>query len=293
MRYVPSSIAAQFASDHGKLSRGVALLLRDGTLLGFTDHDVDTDIYIEGDLVTLRADLGVASSDLSLQVGLDSSTVEITRPIGSTATRTDVKGRRFNQATVWVFDHDWSAMVPDPMPLMKGRVSDAWVRNQMIVLECRSLGDRFNEVIGSLLAPRCRATFADAQCGKTKIEVPAVVTSVINSMEFTTDLAGTLSDGYFRFGECRFTTGNLSNVWALEVYDYFDATGNVEVLEPFPQAPEIGDQLLLSQGCSNLKASDIVGMPTCLSYANVVNFRGFDQVPGSDIYLRVPIPGEG
>lgn len=292
MRFIPATIAAMFATDTGYLARGVAIRLRDGTELGFTDHDRDTTVVLGGTAFTLRSDLGMTASDLDLKVGFETSTLELIVPLRDPVSRIDVMGRRYNQATVWIFDYDHRQEIPEVMDLLKGWVAETWVKNRVAVFEMRSLSDYFNMSVGRVMAPKCAATYGDAQCGVAVFDQSAEVVSVENAMEFSIDLAGTLSDGYFKFGEVEFIGGLLDNVPPVEVYNYTDATGFVELMVPLPRAPQIGDTLVIRQGCSNLKSSDDASIPTCLTNANVINFRGFDQVPGSDVFLRPAIPGE-
>jgi uncharacterized phage protein (TIGR02218 family) len=203
MRTVPTSIASQLSEGKARLSRCVKIALRDGTELHFSDHDEDLEIDL-GDgsyAATYTGDSGITSGDLDLSIGFDSSNIEIEFPISAEITRAAVLGRRFNQATVWIFDVDWAAEIPTPMALMKGWIAESTVKGYRAIFEVRSMQDKFNQVIGRILSPKCSATFGDADCGKEKIDVAAVVTAVYNSMEFDIDLAGTLSDGYFKFGE--------------------------------------------------------------------------------------------
>jgi hypothetical protein len=46
----------------------------------------------------------------------------------------------------------------------------------------------------------------------------------------------------------------------------------------------VGDTLEISQGCGKTRAA-------CLAFDNVVNFRGFPDVPGTDQVLSYPNPG--
>ena len=294
MRALPATIQIGFAGHRQPLARCVKLQLRDGTILAFTEHDEDlqVDIGDGGGTVTYRADLGILSGDIELVVGLESSNTEIIAPLRDTVTRRAALGRRFNQAWVWIFDVDWnSSEYLEPLELMKGWVAQSWVKGNSAVFEVRSLADFFNMVQGRILSPRCSADFGDALCGKAKVDTPATVTSRISNMEFTVNLA--LADGYFRFGEGEFQTGDLADAGTFEVFDYVGSTGLVVALAPLPDIPQVGDTLDLRQGCSKVKLLADPAIPTCVFHNNARRFRGFDRVPGSDVFLRPPIPGEG
>lgn len=293
LRTASASVIAGLAAGSLELSRCVRIITRDLTAFGFSDHDAALSIQIdEAAPLTYAADAGVISGSIDLVTGLESSNCEIRMPLTATVTREDVLGRRFNQANVWIFDVQWSVTLPQPLPLLRGWIADARIEDNAAVFEVRSMQDMFNMSIGRIISPRCSADFGDIQCGVAKVDIAAVVTSALDSMRFYIDLAGLYNDGHFRFGDCEFTWGRLAGTWPFEVFEYEGSTGLVTTLAPMPLIPEPYDELLIRRGCSNVKSSTDATIPTCKSYANVTRFRGFDRVPGSDAYLKVPVPGQ-
>lgn len=179
------------------------------------------------------------------------------------------------------------------IPLMAGHVADAWIEGGRFKFEVRSMFDRYNQVIGRLLSPYCTADFGDTQCGVARTNIAATVLTTSSDFQFTLNIGGSYADDYFNLGTVQFLTGELAGTDEVEIFDYIGATGAVTLLAPLPELPQPGDTLYIRRGCSKLKKSSDASLPTCHSYDNVVNFRGFDQVPGSDQYLKVPVPGEG
>lgn len=297
VKTVPSSIAAQLLglpTDNLTLSRCCKLVLRDGTEFGFTDHDAPLYVSLSSDLSTpvmYRADEGLIVGDIDLALGLHADNTEISLPFGGITRLRHLVGRRLNHAKVYIFDVDWAAATPIPMELMKGQVSDARGEGPLAVLEVRSQSDYWNQVIGELMSPRCSADFGDERCKKIIAPETAIVTAVESTQRFSIDLVH--PDNFFRFGTVQFTTGDLAGVWKEEIYKFEGLTGTVELVASLPDAPEVGDELEIAVGCSRLKVSDDASIQTCATYDNVPNFRGFDRVPGSDIYFRMPIPGQG
>lgn len=287
MRDLPASIDAQLATNEHTLARCVRINLRDGSVLAFCDHDED--LVVDG--ITYAAGGGLLIGDIDLAAGLDADNTEVRLPVSETLTRARVLGRRYNQAEVFVFDCDWTADTPEEAELLAGKITEGSLEGQMAVFEVRSAADLFNIVIGSILTPRCRADFGDEQCGVAKFDEPAVVLTVESSVRFTVDLGYDPGDSYFRFGEIEFTSGELEGVPPSEILQYDGSAGLLELIEPLPALPEVGDELNMRQGCSRLKSSSDPELPTCAYWANVTRFRGFDRVPGSDIYLRLPVPG--
>lgn len=296
MRTAPATIAAMLGTTQLTLSRCLKIVMRDGTELGFTDHDRDLEVALDNDQygpITYLSGHGMIVGDMSLAIGLDSDNTEASFPINELISREAVLARRFHMARAYTFEADWTQAAPEPLELMAGYIAEARPERNMAVFEIRSQADRWNTTIGRILSPRCTATFGDAQCGATPTNFPTQVVEVLSNMRFRVDIAADLSDDFFRYGEAEFTSGGLAATWPYEVVAFDGYTQEVEVLSPMPGFPEVGDQLLLRDGCSRLKASTDTSIQTCLTHNNVRRFRGFDQVPGSDRYLRFPVPGTG
>lgn len=274
------------------LARCVKIVLRDGTELGFTDHDENLIVALESDFydpVTYRAGHGLIVGDISLAVGLEADNTEASFPINELISRASVLSRRFGMADVYLFDVDWTQQVPESMDLMVGYIGEARAEKNMAVFEIRSDADRWNTVIGRIAAPRCTADFGDVLCGATPTAYPSVVTAALSNMRFCVDLTG-YADDFFRFGTVEFTSGDLAGTWPYEVVAYDGTAKEVEVLSPMPGFPEVGDAVILHNGCSRVKKATDPLIPTCLTHNNVLRFRGLDQLPGTDRFIRMPIP---
>jgi len=296
MRDAPASIDTMLAGRTFTLARCVKIQLRDYTEYGFTDLDEDIEIALSTDIytpLTYKSGEGVLPSDIDLSAGLEADNTELVIPLGASITRAAVLGRRFNQAKVWIFDIDHSQAVPELLAMMKGTITEARIEEGKAVLEVRSQADFWNVTIGSVMTPRCRADFGDTQCGKVPEIATGTILSVTSDMVFQTSLGGLYADQYFRFGEIEFMTGDLADLPAREVVNYTGTTGALEIFDPLSTMPAVGDHFLMSRGCSRLKSSTDASVPTCLSYNNVTRFRGFDRVPGSDVYLKIAAPGDG
>jgi uncharacterized phage protein (TIGR02218 family) len=176
------------------------------------------------------------------------------------------------------------------MDMMAGYIADARPEKNMAVFEVRSNADRWNTVIGRLAAPRCTADFGDAKCGATPTVYDATVVDSISNMRFRVNMPQNFTDDFFRFGTVEFTTGTLAGTWPYEVVAFDGYLQEVEVLSPMPGFAQIGDELLLRDGCSRVKKATDPLVPTCLTHNNVPRFRGLDQIPGTDRFIRFPIP---
>lgn len=290
-----TTMLAKKGADVQTRARCVWIARRDGTVLGFTDHDRDLTIDLTdiSDVpVTFRADVGIMASDITLTTGLDADSVEISGPLGSVVTRADVLGRRYNRAQIRMFDVDWNQTWPDVLALMAGHIADVKIQGGRFVFEARSVADLYNQPIGRLITPYCTADFGDSQCGVALTNIAATVTAVTDDFRFTLGgLAGTYANDYFNLGTVVFLSGDLAGQEQVEVFDYVGATGAVTLFAPLAASPSVGDTLYIRRGCSKIRKSDDATLPTCLTYDNVINFRGFPDVPGSDQYLKYPVPG--
>lgn len=296
MKTVPISMSAMLATNQLTLARCVKIVLRDGTELGFTDHDRDLTVALSNDQyepLTYQSGHGIIVGDLSLALGLDSDNGEMSFPFGDLISRTAVLSRRFNQARCYIFDVNWDHPSPEPLELMAGIIAEARPERHMVVFEIRSQADFWNVTVGRLLSPMCSADFGDEQCGATPVDTLATIETVLSNMRFTIDLTG-YADNHWVFGTANFLSGGLAGTWPFEVVDFNGTSREVEVLAPMPATPEVGDLLYMRNGCSRVKEyPDDLTIPTCATHSNWRRFRGFDRVPGSDRYLRPAIPGGG
>jgi len=91
---------------------------------------------------------------------------------------------------------------------------------------------------------------------------------------FTTDVTG--SDTY-TYGVLTWTTG-LNDGRSMEVKLHSSAVMTLQLAMPY--AVQVGDEFTVTPGCDKTEA-------TCkTTYSNLVRFRGFPDVPGTDAMLR-------
>lgn len=257
--------------------------LVDGTTLAITDHDRPIAFDLGDGEVEYSPGTGILPSDLSLSVGFEGSDIEINGPISETVTRTAVLGGRYDDAVARFFQVNWKAPGQGSIDLLKGRVVLAEVMGGQFKLTIQGEVTKFSQTIGRVITGYCDADFGDARCGYVVVPVAATVTIVTDERLFAVSFSGTYADDYFNKGTATFTSGALNGCRPVEVFDW-SAAGDVALWADLPEPPAIGDTLELRQGCGKTR-------PDCLVYDNVINFRGFSDVPGSDQVLRYPNPG--
>lgn len=262
------------------LARCVRLDLLDGTSLGISDHDRALSINLGDGALTYSPSTGIQPSALTLSVGFDADSLEIRGPLNATVTPAAVLGGRYDRARVRLFDANWNT--PSQFyPLLAGDIAEARVEAGEFVFEVRGFQDRYNQTIGRVLSPYCPGTHATC-CVQIADSHATTVTAITDDMTFTVGMAVSAD---FLFGTATFTTGVLAGTRPVEI---FAVSGNtVTLFTPLAGLPTIGDAVTLKEGCDRTRTM-------CRDrFANVLEFRGFPEVPGNDAYLKYPVPGQG
>lgn len=290
MRTLSAGIAGHLSGTAHKRVSMLRLDLVDGSTLALTDHNRDLPFDLGDGSATYLAGTGILPSDLSLSTGFDADDIEVGGPIvegGSLAagevTRTMVLGGRFDDATARFFQVNWDDLDGGAVELLKGRVALAEVEGSRFKLTIHSEISKFAQEVGRTITAYCDADFGDARCGYSPIVDAVTVTAVTDARNFTVSNTAARASDFFNRGTVQFTSGALNGTRPVEVFDYA-TSGAVALWTELAEAPEVGDMLNITQGCGKTRAD-------CLAYDNVVNFRGFPDVPGSDQVLRYPNPG--
>lgn len=293
MRTLSDAMQTHLAGRSHSRAWMVRLDLRDGTVIGLTswDQDIEFDLGDAAGLVTYQARTGARVSDVELVEGLEPSNFELRGPIGEAVSLEAVLGGRFNRAEVRLFQVNTRNLGAGAIELLLGNVTDAKPEAGQFIFEVRGQADRLNQTVGRVLSPMCDADFGDARCGLTPESIAATVSAPLDDLQFSVLFAGSYADAYFNFGKVEFLTGELAGT-KMEILEW-TAAGLVTVFAQLAEVPAIGDTCTISRGCSKARRSDDPNVPTCMTYNNVINFRGFPDMTGTDQILRPTIPGQG
>lgn len=261
--------------------------LQDGTSLGITDHDKDIDYDIGDGTVTYDAGTGILTSNVSLSCGLDADNYEVTGPL-DVVTREGVIGGRYNRARARLFEVNWKNLSAEEIKILAGNVSEARVEGGKFIMEVRSDTDRLNQTVGRILQNQCDADYADqVKCFATPTEIAATVTAVTDAMRFTVSFSGTYANGFFDRGKVTFATGGNAGTKPVQI-ESWTALGAITLFMPLVEAPEVGNDLLVRDGCDRTRR----GANGCMVHGQILNFRGFPEVPGSQA-LKPAVPAQG
>lgn len=287
MRSMSAGMEAKLAQSSTRLCKMLRVELSDGTVHCFTDHDLDLEYDLLGDVETYQAGTGILASDIVARAGLEPDNFEVTGPL-SEITLAGVLGGRFNNALAWLFEVDWSDLGEGHIAWMGGEVGDARIRGSEFLLDIRNQFERLQQVVGRAMINTCDADHTlpiDPRCGRTPETEDAVVISAVDGMQFTATISGSRPDGYFNKGEVRFETGENAGV-KLKIEDHNAGTGVIKLFGFLPVTPEVGDEATLIRGCGKTRED-------CMERDNMPQFRGEPDSPGDDQLRKAPIPGAG
>lgn len=149
-------------------------------------------------------------------------------------------------------------------------------------VEFRSLTQLLSQGLGRVYGHECDADLGDSRCGITisTYTVTGTITSVNDNQVFT-DSGRSEADDYFNYGLLTWTSGN-NNGLSMDVKDYDGTNDQFTLAEPMPFTVQVGDTYSVYRGCDKTKS-------TCKDvFNNLVNFRGFAEIPGIDLLAKVP-----
>jgi uncharacterized phage protein (TIGR02218 family) len=287
LRTIPPALAAELASGATTLSRCWKAIRRDGTVLGFTDHDRD----LAFGSVTFKAQSGLEASEAEAALGLAVGGGEIAGALMADAIReVDIAAGLWDFATVETWLVDWRD-VTRRMLLDTGHIGEIRREGERFTAEVRSLAHVFDQVQGRRYEAQCDAALGDTRCGldlgrasrRTTIMVAALAGTA--SFSFATQLA-------FQVGA--FTGGTVATPAGASPRRTAPVMGHIRVgnqdqitlWAPPPATLIVGQQLVLTVGCDKQFA-------TCRDrFGNAARFQGFPHIPGNDFAMSFARQGE-
>jgi uncharacterized phage protein (TIGR02218 family) len=277
MRAIPAGLAAHLDGDATTLCNAWRVTRRDGTVLGFTDHDHD----ITFDGVSFRAASGFEASEAEDGNGLSAQAGEVSGGFsGEAIAEADLVAGRFDGAKVEVFTVNWQAP-SERLLLRTGEIGEVTRAGNAFRAELRRMTHGLDQVKGRIYGHRCDAVFGDARCGVdatgSAYRSHGTVVGVIDETRLQVSGLSAFADRFFRYGVLRFTGGANDKLLAdIEDHRVSDGTVDLVLWLPLAAAVAVGDGFDITAGCDKSFA-------TCRAkFANELNFQGFPHMPGSD-----------
>lgn len=252
--------------------------LRDGTILGFTDH-VD-DLVISG--LTYDAAIGYTPSAIQTSSTLDVDNLELIGGIDEASINAvDLVSGKWDFAAIRIFQVNYKDLSQGAIELRSGTLGQVTRNKSMFQAELRGKGQALTQGIGRVHMPACDADLGDARCKINLVTFPDAtangsISSVTSRIVFT-DASLLQPTDWFAGGLITFTSG-FNNGFAREVKAYAGG-GVITLQEAVPFAVAVSDTYTMSAGCDK-------AFSTCKNkFNNVINFRGFPHLPGVDRLL--------
>ncbi|BCW89936.1 hypothetical protein sos41_31040 [Alphaproteobacteria bacterium SO-S41] len=283
MRDILPGLQAHLDGGTTTLAKCWRIVLTDGAVLGFTEHD--RDLVFDG--VTHRAATGFVGSAIGAQLGLAVGDQEIAGVLSADGIdAAALEAGAYDGAEVSTFLVNWAA-VSERALLARGEIGEVRRGSHGFEAELRSVAARLNVPVGRTYQPVCDAVLGDARCG-VDLADPAyrgtgvVVASAEGRVLTVSGLSG-FGDDWFTGGVIHWT-GGANHELRAEVRR--SGAGIVELWRAAPLAIAEGDTFFVTAGCDKRFAA------CCTKFANSARYRGFPHMPGNDWAAGYPISGD-
>jgi uncharacterized phage protein (TIGR02218 family) len=283
MKTLSPALAAHLAGGVTTMAYCWKVTRRDGTVLGFTEHD--RDIIYGG--TTFEAAAGFTATQIQQSLGLAVDNLEAQGALSSLSiTESDLLAGRYDDAAIALYWVNWA----DPgmgVTVARGNLGEVKRQGLAFAAELRSLANRMNQTVGQTYQRTCSAVLGDARCTVNVAQAAYQATGTIQTAGLTRvfDVSGLSSYAadWFTAGLVRFTAGaNDGLTFEIKTHARTAGTDSIE-LWTAPELPlAVGDAATFTTGCRK-------DLGTCRSkFDNIVNFRGFPHIPGVDAVARYP-----
>lgn len=240
---------------------------RDGTVRGFTTHTED--ITLGG--VTYKANTGFDPSQVRATAGMAVDGLDLSGPAVSPAiNRSEQMEAYWDAARLEIFEVDYTQPEVGVNTQRTGWIGNIETKGLVFEAEMRGLMHKLQQTQGRVVQESCDADFCDSRCGlnAATYTVTGTVDTVTSRRAFT-DAARTEAAGLFTYGVLTWTSGsNIGLSSAVKSY----TVGVVELVEAMPRDISVNDGYSMLKGCTKTREA-------CVAYSNIVNFRGFPEVP--------------
>jgi uncharacterized phage protein (TIGR02218 family) len=280
MRQLTDGLRSHLAGTATTLCLCWRLARRDGTVLGFTDHDRD----IEFAGTRYEAASGLSSGDMEESLGLHADSQEVAGALSSASIREeDIAADRYDGAAVEIHLVNWQS--PGERVLLRKLLIGAITReDRLFRAELRGAAALLDQTSGRRFQRNCDADLGDGRC-RVDLSAPqwrgsGAVLRVRDATTLEVSGIGNFAAGHFRGGRLTFSSGRNAGQ-SVEVASH-SVTGesvSVALWKPPGLPLAAGDGFSIRAGCDK-------NFSTCRDrFANHTNFRGFPHMPGNDFTL--------
>ena len=275
---------AHLATGATTVCRAWAVVRRDGTVYGFTDHD--RDLAFDG--VAFLASTGLTARALQQTTGLS---VDNTEALGAlsdaSVSEADLLAGRFDGAEVRAWLVNW-ASVEDRVLQFRGTFGEVSRAGGAFQAELRGLTEGLNQPQGLAYQRGCSAVLGDGKCrfdlAQPGYSSERVVEEVVDQRVFRFASFNGFDDRWFERGRLVGVSGGAAALVGIVKNDRIVGAGReVELWQSLGSDLVAGDVIRIEAGCD--KRAE-----TCrVKFANFLNFRGFPHIPGEDWLTSYPV----
>ncbi|MBI1867721.1 MAG: DUF2163 domain-containing protein [Methylocystis sp.] len=282
MRSVSASMQAKLDAAVSTFCNCWRLARRDGTIMGFTDHD--RDLAFNG--VIFRAGSGLAATQVESGVGFAAGTSEALGALqADSLTESDLLDGLYDGASVEVWLVDWSA-VEDRVLLNIATIGEVKRSEFAFSAELRSSAHLFDQQRGGSFQRACSADLGDERCRFDLSTQGFSTTGSVSSSagsSMVAALAGVFDANFFTGGRMTFASGaNAGGRVTIKSHTQSGTSANFAFWTPLAHPLAAGDAFAVVAGCDKSPA-------TCQQkFANFLNFRGVPHMPGNDRVIAYP-----
>lgn len=224
---------------------------KDGTVLGFTNHD--RDLSFGG--VTYEASTGFLGTEIESQLGMSVDNMEVYGAVDSVSIKEDeIEAGLFDFAEIEVYLVNWSN-VSQRVIMKKGNLGEVKRGKVTFQAEVRGIASQLQQVKGRIYQYSCDALLGDSRCAKAGLGSSTFTGNgtVSGGNKYSSLIAtglGAYQSQWFSRGNITFTSG-ANNGIIREVKAHFNAEGvvSISLWEPLPFALENGDTFQVLAGC--------------------------------------------
>ncbi len=271
-------LKAHLSTGITTVARAWAVTRADGTILGFTDHDRD----LVFDQITFRADTGLSALAVEQSSGLSVDNTEALGALRDDAvTEADIVAGRYDGASVVAWLVDWTDTDAREI-VFRGTIGEIERSGQAFKAELRGLSEALNRPLGRVFQAPCSAVLGDANCAAS-LDHPAYrwegpVETVTEGRRLTFAMTGAFDADWFQRGTLTVLSGGAQGLTGLIKRDV-DQGGGIRLLELWTELRadlKPKDHVRITAGCDKR-------FETCqLKFNNILNFRGFPDIPTED-----------
>jgi|TARA_R110000824_G_scaffold366730_2_gene555669 uncharacterized phage protein (TIGR02218 family) len=279
MKTFSPDLQAHLDSGATTLCHAWKLMRRDGTVMGFTDHD--DDLTFDG--MSFEAAAGFGASAVESSSGLAVDNLDILGALMSDRlSENDLVAGLFDNAEIEIWRVNWQD-TNQRVLLRKGNLGEVTRGATGFTAELRGLAHRLNQPVGRLYQYGCDADLGDLRCGVTLAAASGTVLGAEDSRIITASGLDAYAEDWFTRGRLQFTSGaNAGAAMEVRLHAKTSAGAVFDLWQAMPRDVEAGDTFSVMAGCDKQ-------FSTCTGkFGNGDNFRGFPHMPGNDFVMSYP-----